>query len=541
MSEKEISFSSLGLSQFILQALNDLGYTHPSPIQAKCIPYLLIGRDILGTAQTGSGKTAAFSLPLIQNINPEFNAPQVLILTPTRELAVQVGEACSHFSKYIKNIKTIVLYGGQNYTIQIRALQMGAQIIVGTPGRLLDHLNRGTLNLSSLRSLVIDEADEMLRMGFIESVEDILKKIPKEHQTALFSATMPESIRLITHRFMKKPYEIGIQTSIKTRPDIRQSYCKIQKGISKYELLSRFLEIEDFDAVLIFVRTKIATIQVAKVLEKNGYHNIAVLNGDMTQSLREQTLKHFRDGQLNILIATDIAARGLDVDRISLVINYDLPTDSESYIHRIGRTGRAGRIGRALLFVEPHEKYRLRNIERTIKITIPEVKPPTSDMLITRRLEKFSEKLEKLLSSDDIDAYRNLLKKLINLPIFEKKSDTLSAILLKLAQGNRPLILPPDPINIKKIKNNHSIKKISKDMNLYRIGVGRHDGIEVHHILNIFSKKVDIKSQYIGRIKLFDYYSTIELSKSIPINKILNLSGIRLLNKTMKIRIVGVN
>ncbi|MQK36783.1 DEAD/DEAH family ATP-dependent RNA helicase, partial [Escherichia coli] len=443
MAEFETTFADLGLKAPILEALNDLGYEKPSPIQAECIPHLLNGRDVLGMAQTGSGKTAAFSLPLLQNLDPELKAPQILVLAPTRELAVQVAEAMTDFSKHMCGVNVVALYGGQRYDVQLRALRQGPQIVVGTPGRLLDHLKRGTLDLSKLSGLVLDEADEMLRMGFIEDVETIMAQIPEGHQTALFSATMPEAIRRITRRFMKEPQEVRIQSSVTTRPDISQSYWTVW-GMRKNEALVRFLEAEDFDAAIIFVRTKNATLEVAEALERNGY-NSAALNGDMNQALREQTLERLKDGRLDILIATDVAARGLDVERISLVVNYDIPMDSESYVHRIGRTGRAGRAGRALLFVENRERRLLRNIERTMKLTIPEVELPNAELLGKRRLEKFAAKVQQQLESSDLDQYRALLSKIQPTAEGEELDlETLAAALLKMAQGERTLIVPPD-------------------------------------------------------------------------------------------------
>jgi ATP-dependent RNA helicase DeaD len=443
MAEFETTFADLGLKAPILEALNDLGYEKPSPIQAECIPHLLDGRDVLGMAQTGSGKTAAFSLPLLNNIDPELRAPQILVLAPTRELAVQVAEAMTEFSKHMRGVNVVALYGGQRYDVQLRALRQGPQIVVGTPGRLLDHLKRGTLDLSKLSGLVLDEADEMLRMGFIEDVETIMAQIPEGHQTALFSATMPEAIRRITRRFMKEPQEVRIQSSVTTRPDISQSYWTAY-GMRKNEALVRFLEAEDFDAAIIFVRTKNATLEVAEALERSGY-NSAALNGDMNQALREQTLERLKDGRLDILIATDVAARGLDVERISLVVNYDIPMDSESYVHRIGRTGRAGRAGRALLFVENRERRLLRNIERTMKLTIPEVELPNAELLGKRRLEKFAAKVQQQLESSDLDQYRALLAKIQPTAEGEELDvETLAAALLKMAQGERSLIVPPD-------------------------------------------------------------------------------------------------
>jgi len=393
-SKIKISFSDLKINSNILRALVDLKYEYPSPIQIECIPYLLDGCDVLGTAQTGSGKTAAFALPLLHVIDEKLSVPQILVLVPTRELAIQVGESFVSFSKYIKGINIITIYGGSRYDLQLSALRKGPQVIVGTPGRILDHLRRGNLNLSNLIGIVLDEADEMLRMGFIEDVESILTKVPPKHQTALFSATMPETIRHIAKRFMHNPKEIQIHCSNTTRPDITQNYWTVYDGIHKNDALIRFLEVENFYAAIVFVRTKKATLEISEVLEKNGY-NSAALNGDMNQELREKTLDRLRDGRLDILIATDVAARGLDVDRINLVVNYDIPMDSESYVHRIGRTGRAGRSGRALLFVKNNERRFLRNIERITKLTIQEIKLPTYKTLNACRLAKFSTKIKK--------------------------------------------------------------------------------------------------------------------------------------------------
>ncbi|HEY3592020.1 MAG TPA: DEAD/DEAH family ATP-dependent RNA helicase [Buttiauxella sp.] len=574
----ETTFTDLGLNASILQALNDLGYEKPSPIQAECIPHLLGGRDVLGMAQTGSGKTAAFSLPLLHNLDPELKAPQILVLAPTRELAVQVAEAMTDFSKHMHGVNVVALYGGQRYDVQLRALRQGPQIVVGTPGRLLDHLKRGTLNLSNLKGLVLDEADEMLRMGFIEDVETIMAQIPEGHQTALFSATMPEAIRRITRRFMKDPQEVRIQSSVTTRPDISQSYWTVH-GMRKNEALVRFLESEDFDAAIIFVRTKNATLEVAEALEQSGY-NSAALNGDMNQALREQTLERLKDGRLDILIATDVAARGLDVERISLVVNYDIPMDSESYVHRIGRTGRAGRAGRALLFVENRERRLLRNIERTMKLTIPEVELPNRELLSERRLAKFAAKVQQQLDSSDLDLYRGLLAKIQPSTEEEMDIETLAAALLKMAQGERPLILPPDaPMRPRREfrERDERFERSDRaprgdradraprgdrpergdrpqrdgeaparrerrdvgDMELYRIEVGRDDGVEVRHIVGAIANEGDISSRYIGNIKLFGTHSTIELPKGMPGEILQHFTRTRILNKPMNMQLMG--
>ncbi|NHB89440.1 DEAD/DEAH family ATP-dependent RNA helicase [Photorhabdus tasmaniensis] len=557
-TETEISFADLGLSAPILSALEDLGYEKPSPIQQQCIPHLLNGRDVLGMAQTGSGKTAAFSLPLLHNINAELKAPQILVLAPTRELAVQVAEACADFSKHMRNVNVVALYGGQRYDVQLRALRQGPQVVVGTPGRLLDHLKRGTLDLSNLSGLVLDEADEMLRMGFIEDVENIMSQIPAEHQTALFSATMPEAIRRITRRFMNDPQEVRIQASVTTRPDISQSYWSVH-GMRKNEALVRFLEAEDFDAAIIFVRTKNATLEVAEALERSGY-NSAALNGDMNQALREQTLERLKDGRLDILIATDVAARGLDVERISLVVNYDIPMDAESYVHRIGRTGRAGRAGRALLFVENRERRLLRNVERTMKLTIPEVELPNAELLSQRRLEKFAANVQQQLESSDLEQYRVLLSKLQ--PAEDLDIETLAAALLKMAQGERPLILPPDPVRRPRREFNERDDRRRNglddrgdrgergdrprrerrdvgEMELYRIEVGRDDGVEVRHIVGAIANEGDISSRYIGNIKLFATHSTIELPKGMPGDLLSHFTRTRILNKPMNMQLMG--
>ncbi|HDT6566646.1 TPA: DEAD/DEAH family ATP-dependent RNA helicase [Enterobacter cloacae] len=568
MAEFETTFADLGLKAPILEALNDLGYEKPSPIQAECIPHLLSGRDVLGMAQTGSGKTAAFSLPLLNNIDPDLRAPQILVLAPTRELAVQVAEAMTEFSKHMRGVNVVALYGGQRYDVQLRALRQGPQIVVGTPGRLLDHLKRGTLELSKLSGLVLDEADEMLRMGFIEDVETIMAQIPEGHQTALFSATMPEAIRRITRRFMKEPQEVRIQSSVTTRPDISQSYWSVY-GMRKNEALVRFLEAEDFDAAIIFVRTKNATLEVAEALERNGY-NSAALNGDMNQALREQTLERLKDGRLDILIATDVAARGLDVERISLVVNYDIPMDSESYVHRIGRTGRAGRAGRALLFVENRERRLLRNIERTMKLTIPEAELPNAELLGKRRLEKFAAKVQQQLESSDLDQYRALLAQIQPTAEGEELDiETLAAALLKMAQGERTLIVPPDaPMrprrefrdrddrferrgdrNDRGPRGDRSERggedrprrerRDAGEMELYRIEVGRDDGVEVRHIVGAIANEGDISSRYIGNIKLFASHSTIELPKGMPGEVLQHFTRTRILNKPMNMQLLG--
>lgn len=563
---KEInSFVDLGLNSNIVNVLNDYGYTKPLPIQIRCIPYLLAGHDVLGMAHTGSGKTAAFVLPLLHNIDIRNYFSQGLIITPTRELAIQIGKVCLDFIKYMKEINVVTLYGGQSYNIELKVLKKKPHLIISTPGRLLDHLRRKTVNLLQLKTLVIDEADEMLRMGFIEDVEHIINNIPVKRQTALFSATLPTDILKISRRFMNDPKEVYIRANTDVCSDIRQRYWLVH-GIDKHEALMRFLEIENFDAAIVFVRTKCATLEVAKILERFGY-NSAALNGDMDQSVRHNTLDRLRRGQLDILIATDVAARGLDIHRISLVINYDVPINSDTYIHRIGRTGRAGKLGRSLLFVE-HKEYRLlRNIERRIKLNIPEIQYPTVKDLLSIRLIKFTKKIQCHLHTDDLNMYRALLEQIK--PKEDLGLESLAAVLLKLAQGNRPLILPPDPIiNNKKLKNvmiskkrknqryifrvrknfsriNNSSKfklysRVLSDIDLYRISVGRNDGIKVRHIIGIFSNMANVRLHRIGNIKLFSSYSIIELPKTLSSREILfQFSRVRILNKPINMKFLG--
>lgn len=354
MTTETIRFTDLALSEPVLKAIADVGYEQPSPIQAESIPHLLNGDDLLGLAQTGTGKTAAFALPLLTRVDMKLKTPQILVLAPTRELAIQVSEAFQTYAKNIKGFHVLPIYGGQSFDTQLRGLRRGVQVIVGTPGRVMDHLRRKTLDISNLKALVLDEADEMLRMGFIDDVEWILEHTPKERQTALFSATMPKEIRRVTKRYQRDPKEVSIASETRTGENIEQRYWMVS-GTNKLDALTRILEVENTDAMIIFVRTKNATVELAEKLEARGYA-AAALNGDMNQQLRERTIDRLKNGKLDIVVATDVAARGIDVVRVSHVLNYDIPYDSEAYVHRIGRTGRAGRSGTAILFVAPREK-----------------------------------------------------------------------------------------------------------------------------------------------------------------------------------------
>ena len=553
MTETKMTFKDLGLPEFILNAVSDLGFETPSPIQQICIPHLLEGRDVLGMAQTGSGKTAAFSLPILAQIDPTEKHPQLLVMAPTRELAIQVADACEQFVKYAKGINIVTLYGGQRYDIQLRALKQGAQVVVGTPGRVLDHLRRGTLSLAELKAIVLDEADEMLRMGFIDDVETVMAELPEHHQTALFSATMPEPIRRITKRFMKDPQEVKIKATQQSAPDIAQS-CWYVHGFRKNDALLRFLEVEDFDAAIIFTRTKTGTLDVTELLEKHGFR-AAALNGDMTQQLREQTLDRLRSGSLDIVVATDVAARGIDIERISLVVNYDIPLDAESYVHRIGRTGRAGRSGRALLFVEPRERRLLRNVEHLIKKNIEEVELPNHEVLQACRRKKFKDKITAQLEHHDLDLYRELLEDMFTA---DQSQEDIAAAMMMLLQGKQKLILPPDPVVDKKARRDRNERGDRREnprsaerrgerkgygnpqpMDLYRIEVGRGDGVEVRHIVGAIANEGDINSRYIGHIKLYDDYSTIELPQGMPKELLQQFAKTRVLNKQMRMSFIG--
>ena len=435
ITQNEITFNELNLPEALLKVVSEMGYETPSPIQAKCIPHLLNGEDVLGLAQTGTGKTAAFALPLLANIDLSLKAPQVLVLAPTRELAIQVAEAFQSYARHLPGFHVMPIYGGQSYNIQFKQLHRGPQVVVGTPGRIMDHLKRKTLDLSNLTTLVLDEADEMLRMGFIDDVETIMKDMPAKHQTALFSATMPDQIKRITKRYMNDPVEVKIKAKTSTVENIEQK-CWIVRGVNKLDALTRMLETEEFDGVIIFARTKTATVELAERLEARGYRSSA-LNGDMNQQTRERTIARLKSGGLDILVATDVAARGLDVERISLVVNYDIPTDTESYVHRIGRTGRAGRKGKAILFAAPRERRLLKAIERATRQEITIMELPTRDEVTQTRIENFQKQVFNVCESEDLTFFRNLYAQM------EKNTELdeldLVSALLFLAQKEKPL------------------------------------------------------------------------------------------------------
>ncbi len=430
------TFADLGLPESLLKALSEVGYESPSPIQAATIPPLLANRDVLGQAQTGTGKTAAFALPILAKLQPLARAPQTLVLAPTRELAIQVAEAFQKYAHHIPGFHVAPIYGGSGYGAQISALRRGVHVVIGTPGRIIDHIDKGTLDLSQLRHLVLDEADEMLRMGFIDDVEKILQQTPATRQIALFSATMPESIRRIAHTYLKDPAEVKIQASTQTAKNITQRYWLVS-GLHKLDALTRILETETFDAMIIFARTKVSTEELADKLEARGFR-AAAINGDM-QAAREKTIQKLKAGDIDILVATDVAARGLDVERISHVFNFDIPYDTESYVHRIGRTGRAGRAGEAILFVTPRERGMLRAIERATRQPITQMQLPTVSAVNDRRVERFKEKIIESLAAPNLGEFQKIVESIENdknVPAIE-----IAAALARLYQGGKPLLL----------------------------------------------------------------------------------------------------
>ncbi|CAG4972470.1 DEAD/DEAH box helicase [Novilysobacter luteus] len=436
-----IKFTDLALPEALLKALSDVGYESPSPIQAATIPPLLAGRDVLGQAQTGTGKTAAFALPALANIDPAQKTPQVLVLAPTRELAIQVAEAFQKYAHHLPGFHVLPIYGGQSYYPQLQALKRGVQVVVGTPGRVIDHLERGSLDLSELRCLVLDEADEMLRMGFIDDVEAVLKKTPETRQVALFSATMPSQIKRIAQTYLKDPVEVAIKNKTSTAANIRQRYWSVS-GVHKLDALTRILEAEPFDAMIVFARTKLGTEELADKLAARGIA-AAAINGDVQQQQREKTIQNLKDGRIDVLVATDVAARGLDVERISHVLNYDIPYDTESYVHRIGRTGRAGRKGEAILFVTPRERGMLRAIERATRQPIEPMELPTIETVNEQRVSKFLGRIGDALQGEDLSLFRDLVERYEreqNVPAVE-----IAAALAKLVQGENPLLLTPPP------------------------------------------------------------------------------------------------
>lgn len=543
MSTDELpSFSDMGLAAPLLKSIQEIGYEKPSPIQAASIPLLLAGKDIIGQAQTGTGKTGAFALPLISRIDINNKSPQLLVLAPTRELAIQVAEAFQTYARHIPNFHVLPIYGGAPYEGQLRQLRRGVHVVVGTPGRVMDHIRKGTLKLNNLQALVLDEADEMLRMGFIDDVEWILEHTPDNRQIALFSATMPSVIRRVASKYLNDPTEIKIASKTATATTIKQKYWRVA-GVHKLDALTRILEMQTFEAMLIFVRTKSATTELAEKLTARGYACEA-LNGDIPQNQRERTVDKLRKGKLDILVATDVVARGLDVERISCVLNYDIPYDTESYVHRIGRTGRAGRTGEAILFVSAREQRMLRMIENATNQKIEPMALPSPKDINTKRVDIFKAKISQVMDNSDLSLYMELLMD------FQKEHDSdpmhIAAALASIAQGNTPLFLSEKefkgPVEFgandrggerggergrsdrgsrrdrgdRGERGERGPKAPQGDMQRYELSVGREHNVKPGNIVGAIANEANIDSRYIGQIEIRDNTTLIDLPAGMP-------------------------
>ncbi|MBM68638.1 MAG: ATP-dependent RNA helicase [Haliea sp.] len=542
-------FADLNLPDFLLRALTDVGYETPSAIQARTIPPLLSGSDLVGQAQTGTGKTAAFALPLLAKLDIKQKTPQVMVLTPTRELAIQVAEAFQKYATHLPGFHVLPIYGGSDYRGQLRQLQRGVHVIVGTPGRVMDHMRRGSLDLGGLRSLVLDEADEMLRMGFIDDVEWILEQTPPTRQVALFSATMPTAIRRIAQHHLQSPQEITIQVTSMANSSIRQRVW-MMAGVHKLDALTRILEMEDFDAIILFVRTRIATTELAEKLSARGY-SAAPLNGDIPQQQREKTVERLKNGNLDILVATDVAARGLDVERISHVINYDIPQDVEAYVHRIGRTGRAGRKGEAILFAANRERRLLKAIERATSNIIEPMQLPSAQEVQDKRSDRFKQQITATLDTRDLDAARKLVSDYqheYGVPMVDvaaalvllagggkadvagKTQDSAPAAASgrdKPARAERPAREEREAREPReRPRRQERDSELSKGMERFRIEVGHKHGVKPGNIVGAIANEADIDSEHIGRIIIHDEYSTVDLPEGMPAEIFDHLRGV---------------
>ena len=520
MSPKNLpltGFDEMNLSPAVFSALQNVGYDTPTPIQALTIPHLAQGKDMIGQARTGTGKTAAFALPLLSRIDLDNKRPQVLVLTPTRELAIQVADSFKTYGSKLKGLNVLSVYGGQSYGVQLKQLKRGVHVVVGTPGRLMDHMRKKTVSFADLFCVVIDEADEMLHMGFIDDVEWILDRTPKESQTALFSATMPRPIRKIAQKYLTTPKEIIVKPDTIEQKTINQQYWMV-KGVKKAYALTRILEAASFDGVIVFVKTKAATLDVAKMLENKGFKAEA-LNGDLAQNARERTVNRLKNGHIDILVATDVAARGLDVDRISHVINYDMPSKVDPYTHRIGRTGRAGRTGEAILFVNRNERWMLRVIEKATKQKIREIPLPSNKEINKKRVADFKMSITQTLASEDLSAFTTLIEEVAkdqDIPVIQ-----VAAALAKLSHGNTPFFIPAKKDEKKtKIETDPPkvarIIPIEKGMERYRIEVGRRHGVRPRNIVGAISNESGLDSKHIGNIDINPEFSFIDLPYGMP-------------------------
>ena len=522
------AFTDLGLSAELLAAIADAGYEAPTPIQARTIPALLRGRSLIGQAQTGTGKTAAFALPILQHLDVGNAAVQALVLTPTRELAIQVAEAFHTYSKRMDHVRAVPIYGGSPMSQQIRRLKAGVHVVVGTPGRIMDHVRRGTLSFDALRTVVLDEADEMLRMGFIEDVEWILGRLPAERQTALFAATLPPPIRQIAERYLRDPERIEIERTPLTMPAIEQRYLNVSER-QKLDVLTRVLELEASEATLVFVRTKTNAGDVAERLTARGYAAEA-MHGDMPQAQREQTIRRLRAGQVEIVVATDVAARGLDVERITHVINYDVPSDAESYVHRIGRTGRAGRTGTAVLFVTPREVRLLKVLERFTGQRIAPMRMPSAADVAARRTSLFKDKLRAAARENGLEPYLSLVEELS-----EEGMDLaeIAAAAAKLARGNQPLegALQPAP----------PAAALASDAGMVRlfIDAGRAAGVRPADIVGAIAGETGISGEAIGAIDLYDRFAFVEVPSDSVDQVLARMRHVKIRNKPVRVKLAS--
>ncbi|MBQ5947209.1 DEAD/DEAH box helicase [Massilia sp. ST3] len=547
------TFADLTISAPVLKALKEVGYETPSPIQAATIPLLLANRDVLGQAQTGTGKTAAFALPILSRIDIKQATPQALVLAPTRELAIQVAEAFQSYAAHIKGFHVLPIYGGQSYGPQLSSLRRGVHVVVGTPGRVIDHIEKGSLDLSALKTLVLDEADEMLRMGFIDDVEHILQQTPETRQTTLFSATMPPAIKRIAKTYLREPAEVTVAAKTGTAENITQRYWLVA-GMHKLDALTRILEAEPFDGMIIFARTKLGTEELASKLQARGFAATAI-NGDMAQQQRERTIEQLKNGKIDILVATDVAARGLDVERISHVINYDVPSDPESYTHRIGRTGRAGRSGDAILFITPRERGLLKAIERATRQPVAPLALPTVKQVNEVRIARFKDQIRTTLAEGGLDVFRSLIEDIEredNVPAVD-----IAAALAKLARGDEPLLLekpdrearpqqaeraereweerPARPLREPGFKKERVAREAEPGMATYRIEVGYVHGAKPGNIVGAIANEAGIPSKLIGRIEIYDDYSTLDLPDDMTPELVQHLKGVWVAGRQLEI------
>lgn len=560
-----IDFSALGLSEPVLKAVTDLGYEQPTAIQAQGIPPLLAGKNLLGVAQTGTGKTAAFALPLLSRIDTGSKSPQILVLAPTRELAIQVAEAFKTYARQLKNFHVLPIYGGQDIRGQLKALQRGADVVVGTPGRLLDHLRRRSLKLDELQSVVLDEADEMLRMGFIDDIETILAATPADSQRALFSATMPAAIRRVASKYIGDAEEVRIESKTRTVEKIEQQYLIVHFS-HKLDTLTRILEVEQFDAMIIFVRTKSMTTELAEKLEARGFSAHA-LNGDLNQNLREKTINRLKKGGIDIIVATDVAARGLDVERISHVINFDIPYDTESYVHRIGRTGRAGREGKAILFVTPKERRLLGAIEKANRQKLTLLTVPSGEQVSQQRIARFQSTIQEASQNQDLSSFRELVEQLAH--DTETDIGDIAAALVWQAQQERPLFPKFDPLpqhrntdrsndrkshgdrtrpDSRKQRLNSDVtppprrvrkpREPAEGTERYRIEAGAEHGVKPGDIVGALANEAGIDGEYIGGIDIHDAYSTVDLPTGMPKEMFEHLKRVRVRQQAMDISLI---